>query len=222
MITNKPYNVFVMLCIVLALPGCMEAQWVSENIQRLQAEAAERKKYANEPEYTAPLDTMPEGLKFPIPLKYKMNYSFTEKTLAFRGIMEEEEKNTLLALYRGKSYQDAINEIYQSSLLKPVEIPLVSSNYTGGENQISTTGPEVILTDGNVIKGSIKDKFDFQTKLATLKINGEDIVSYLDGKLMLKDGSILLGKIVTETLKIRTDYGELEASADSIASIKGK
>lgn len=221
MTMNKTWNVFAMLCILLVLPGCMEAQWVSENIQRLQAEAAERKKYANEPEYTAPLASLPKGLKFPIPLKFKMNYSYTEKTLAFRGVMEEEEKNTLLALSGDKSYQDAVKKLYQNALPKPTEIPIVSSN-NNGEKQVSTTGPEVILMDGNVIKGSIKDKFDFQTELATLKINGEDIVSYLDGKLNLKDGNVLLGKIVSESLKIQTDYGELEASADSIASITGK
>ncbi|HHT9121143.1 MAG TPA: hypothetical protein ACFYD3_11445, partial [Candidatus Hypogeohydataceae bacterium YC41] len=62
----------------------------------------------------------------------------------------------------------------------------------------------------------------FQTELATLKVKGEDVLSYIGGTLKLKDGTILQGKIQEESLMIQTDYGDLEAKTESIANITGE
>ncbi|MFN3467133.1 MAG: hypothetical protein ACK4WF_05465, partial [Candidatus Brocadiales bacterium] len=182
---SRTWKTLVYCCILLIPLSCMEAQWLVQQMEeydkKQKEEAEAKKKYASEPEFTEPLASLPEGVQFPVPLKYKVNYDPTRQVLTCRGVMKEEEKNMLLVLSGDPSYQEAVKKLYQNTLPKPVEIPVVSvpAHTTEGEKPASTTGPEVVLRDGNVMKGNIKGEFDFQTELATLKIKGEDVVSYL-------------------------------------------
>jgi len=61
------------------------------------------------------LETLPSGLDFPKKLKDKICYNSNRKLLIFKGVMSEEEKNSLLNLSEDNKYRKAIEELFNSS-----------------------------------------------------------------------------------------------------------
>lgn len=226
------WKVLAFYCILLIPPGCMEAKWLAQQME----EYDKKQKQGTQTgqgvekgtEFSEKLEKLPEGIQFPPDsLKGKVSYDAERHFMTCKGVMKEEEKNALLKLSEDPSYQEAIKRLYLSSLPvgsgKAVEIPVVSvPTHTTEEKSPALekpAGPQVVLRDGNVIKGIVKGDITFQTELGTFKVKGEYILSLLEGTLRLKDGTILQGKIQQESLLIQTDYGELEVKTESIANI---
>ncbi|MDI6761173.1 MAG: hypothetical protein QMD05_10150, partial [Candidatus Brocadiaceae bacterium] len=160
----------------------------------------------------------------PDSLKGRISYDAYKQQLVFKGVMKETERDELSNLSEDPSYKEAIKRLYLSTLpagTKAAEIPVISAHTVDGKTVVidKPLGPHLVLKDGSKIKGSVKGEVAFHTELATLKVKGEDILSFSEGTLKLRDGTILKGTMQQENLVVQTDYGELQAKAVDVVSI---
>lgn len=80
---------------------------------------------------------------------------------------------------------------------------------------------QITLKNGDVIIGEIKqEKVPFQAKIGNIKIKAKEIESFKEGKLQLKDGTIIVGDLGGDSLNISTSWGgEISVNAKEIAEI---
>ena len=227
---DKLWSVNIVLFLLVGIHGCAEVAWVSKKIEEYDKQQAQKAQGQSAktggPEFSEKLEKLPEGIQFPPDsLTGRISYDAYKQQLVFKGVMKETERDELSNLSEDPSYKEAIKRLYLSTLpagTKAVEIPVISAHTTvDGKTVVidKPLGPHLVLKDGSKIKGSVKGEVAFHTELATLKVKGEDVLSFSEGTLRLKDGMILKGTIQQENLVVQTDYGELQAKAVDVVSI---
>lgn len=73
---------------------------------------------------------------------------------------------------------------------------------------IVVSAASVTLQNGDVIIGNInQEKVTFQAKVGKVEIKADEIVSFEDGKLQLKDGTTIVGTFRKGSLDISTNWG---------------
>lgn len=226
---DKLWSVNIVLFLLVGILGCAEAAWIAKKVEEYEKQQAQKAQgqsaTAGGPEFSERLEKLPEGIQFPPDsLKGRVSYDAYKQQLVFKGAMKETERDELLNLSEDPSYKETIKRLYLSTLpagTKAVEIPVISAHTVDGKTVAleKPLGPHLVLKDGSKIKGGVKGEVTFHTELATLKVKGEDILSFSEGTLKLRDGTVLKGTIQQESLTVHTDYGELQAKVEDVVSI---
>lgn len=83
-------------------------------------------------------------------------------------------------------------------------------------------GAKITLKNGEVVVGEIKqEKVPFQAKIGNIEIKAQEIVSFKEGKLKLRDGTIISGAFGGALCTITTDWGG-EISVKEIMEISSE
>src|SRR3989338_4454975 len=67
---------------------------------------------------------------------------------------------------------------------------------------------QITLKNGDIYIGEInQEDVDFQAKRGNIEIKSNQIVSFKEGKLQLRDGTTLIGSLSGDSLNISTSWG---------------
>lgn len=85
-------------------------------------------------------------------------------------------------------------------------------------------GAKITLKNGEVVVGEIKqEKVSFQAKIGNIEIKSKEIVSFKEGKLKLRDGTIISGAFGGVLCIISTDWGgEISVNVKEIMEISSE